>query len=75
MYECVCMCVYSGPTCVYEPPWCAFAELFRLVRQSDLNNPGDVSGRRLHPDGMRRDQLEKEGKGWGGPRVSTQKHT
>lgn len=62
----------SRPTCVYEPSWCAFAELFGLVRQSDLNDPGDVSGRRLHPDGMRRDQLEKEGKG--GTRVSTQIH-
>lgn len=49
------------PTCVYEPPWCAFAELFRLVRQSDLYNPGDVSGRRLHPDGMWCNQLEEEG--------------
>lgn len=66
----VCVCVYGWPTCVYESSWCAFAELFGLVRQSDLDDPGDVSGRRLHPDGMRRDQLKKEGKG--GPRVSTQ---
>lgn len=55
----------AGPTCVYEPSRRAFAELFGLVRQSDLDDPGDVSGRRLHPDGMRRDQLEKEGKGGG----------
>ncbi|TNN66465.1 hypothetical protein EYF80_023373 [Liparis tanakae] len=47
-------------------------KLFGLVRQSDLNDPGDVSGRRLHPDGMWRNQLEEEGKGR--PRVSTQKH-
>lgn len=69
---CMCFGMCGGPTCVYEPSWCAFAELFGLVRQSDLNDPGDVSGRRLHPDGMWRNQLEKEGKGR--PRVRTQKH-
>lgn len=67
------VCVYSWPTCVYEPSWCAFAELFGLVRQSDLDDPGDVSGRRLDPDGMRCDQLQKEGKvrKVRGPRVIT----
>lgn len=53
--------LHGGSTCVYEPSWCAFAELFGLVGQSDLNDPWDVSGRCLHPDGMWRDQLEKEG--------------
>lgn len=57
------MRLYSGSTCVYEPSWCAFAELFGLVRESDLNNSRDVSGRRLHPDGMWCDQLEKDGRG------------
>ena len=59
-FVCVCVCVYSGHTCINEPSWCALAELFRFVRQSDLHDPGNVSGRRLHPDGMRRDQLQEE---------------
>lgn len=53
--------VYSGPTCVYEPPRCSFAELFGLVGQGDLDDPGNVSGRRLDPDGVWRDQLHQEG--------------
>lgn len=52
--------MHAWPTCVYEPSWGSFAELFGLVRQSDLNDPGDVPGWRLDPDGVRRDQLQSQ---------------
>lgn len=51
-----------GLTCVNEPPRCAFAELFGLVRQSHLHDSGDVSGRRLDPDGVWRNQLNLDRK-------------
>lgn len=46
-------------TCVDEASGCAFAELFGFVRQRDLHHPGDVSGWRLHTNGMRGDQLRR----------------
>jgi len=41
------------PTCVNEPPWSSFAELFGFVRQCHFYNPRDVPRRSLHSDGMR----------------------
>ncbi len=35
----------------------ALAELLGLVRQGDLDDAGDVPGRRLHADGVRGDEL------------------
>lgn len=45
-------------TCVDEAARRSFAELFGLVGEGDLHDPGDVSWGRLHPDGMGRDELK-----------------
>lgn len=49
----VCDCL----TCVDEASWCPLTELFGLVGQRNFNNPGNVPGRSLDPDGMGGDQL------------------
>lgn len=46
-------------TCVHEAPRRSFTELFGLIGQRDLDDPGDVTGRGLHPDCMGGDQLER----------------
>lgn len=46
-------------TNVYEASGRAFTKLFRLVAKCDLYDAGDVSGRGLHSDRMRRYQLEQ----------------
>uniref|UniRef100_A0A8C3UCJ2 Secreted protein n=1 Tax=Catharus ustulatus TaxID=91951 RepID=A0A8C3UCJ2_CATUS len=47
----------QAPTCVNEPAWCSFAELFGFVGQCHLHHAGDVPRGRLDADGVRRDQL------------------
>ena len=44
-------------TYINESPGRALAELLALVAQSDLNDSRDVSGRRVHSNRVRRDQL------------------
>lgn len=62
-----CLCVFRNDggggfrhciTCVDEPSWRSFTELFGLVRQRDLDDPWDVSRRSLDPDGVGGDELE-----------------
>lgn len=50
-------------TCVDEASRCPFAELFGFVGQRDLHYPGDVSGWRLHTNGMGGDQLRRVRRG------------
>lgn len=66
-----------GFTCVDEPTRRSFTELFGLVGQRDLDDPGDVTGRGLDPDGMRGDQLERQtgGQVSGGRGLYREKHT
>lgn len=47
-------------TRVDEASRCSFAELFRFIRQRDLDNPRDVPRRRLNTDGVRCNQLRNE---------------
>ena len=47
-------------TCVNETSRRSFTELFGLVGQRDLDDPGDVTGRSLDPDSMRGDQLHTD---------------
>lgn len=47
-------------TRVDEASRCSFAELFRFIRQRDLDNSRDVPGRRLNTDGVRCNQLRNE---------------
>lgn len=47
-------------TGVHEAARRSFAELFGLVGQRDLHDPGDVTRGGLDPDGVRGDQLDEE---------------
>ena len=47
-------------TCVNKTSRRSFTELFGLVGQRDLDDPGDVTGRSLDPDSMRGDQLQTD---------------
>lgn len=47
----------GGLTCVDEASRRPLTELFGLVGQRDLDDPGDVAGRSLDPDGVGGDQL------------------
>ena len=53
-------CPAPPPTRVDEAPGRALAELFRLVGESHLNHARDVSGRRLYPDSVGRQQLKQD---------------
>lgn len=46
-------------TGVDEPSGSTFTELLGLVGQGDLDDAWDVPWRRLHPDGVGRDQLRR----------------
>lgn len=46
-------------TCVNEPAWGSFAELFGFVRQCHFHNSRDVPGRGLDSDGMRGYKLRR----------------
>lgn len=46
-------------TGVDEPSGSTFTELLGLVGQGDLDDAWDVPRRRLHPDGVGRDQLRR----------------
>lgn len=47
-------------TRVDEASRCSFAELFRFIRQRDLDDSRDVPRRRLNTDGVRCNQLRNE---------------